>query len=116
MSHFLVAGPMPPQVWQVWGYAIFWAAAQEMHIMNLAVHPRRRGQGIARRLLTEALVRARALGTGAAWLEVRPSNSAARALYESLGFEEMGMRPRYYQDNQEDAIILAYFWEDRGED
>jgi len=116
VSHFLVAGPMPPQAWQVWGYVIFWAAAQEMHIMNLAVHPRRRGQGIARGLLTEALVRARALGTGTAWLEVRPSNSAARALYESLGFEEMGMRPRYYQDNQEDALILAYFWEDRGED
>lgn len=106
LSHFLIAGPQVPDSREVWGYIIFWLAAQEMHILNLAVHPRRRRRGVARRLLEEALRLAREAGAGAAWLEVRPSNTEARALYESFGFVEVGVRPHYYQDNQEDALVL----------
>jgi [ribosomal protein S18]-alanine N-acetyltransferase len=112
LSHFLVVGPSEPQPWQVWGYIIFWLAAEEMHILNLAVYPAVRRRGIARALLGEALDRSRDLGAQVAWLEVRPSNLAALALYASFGFKEMGRRPRYYEDTQEDAILLALEWEE----
>lgn len=114
-SSILLAGPPRPQPWKTWGYIIYWVVAQEMHIMNLAVHPRYRRQGIARALLKEALSRARALGAQVSWLEVRPSNQPAQALYESFGFEKVGVRPRYYADNQEDALLMAFYWEP-GED
>ena len=111
ISHFLVAGPATPSPWELWGYIVFWIAADEMHLLNLAVQPQQRRRGIARALLSEALNQARALGARVAWLEVRPSNSAARALYASFGFQEEGRRPGYYDDTQEDAILLAMYWE-----
>ena len=112
ISYFLVIGPAPPEPWKVWGYIVFWVAAEEMHLLNLAVRPDRRRRGIARDLLSEALERSRNLGATVAWLEVRPSNAAARALYKSFGFKEVGRRPRYYEDTNEDAVILALHWED----
>ena len=112
MSHTLVAGPSSPGPWKVWGYIVFWVVADEMHILNLAVHPDYRRQGIGQRLLTEALNQARALGAAVAWLEVRPSNSPALNLYHSLGFKEVGRRPHYYNDTQEDAILLALTWDE----
>jgi ribosomal-protein-alanine N-acetyltransferase len=117
-SHILVAGPPQPQSWETRGYIVYWVVAQEMHIMNLAVHPQYRRQGVARALLEESLSRARALGAAVAWLEVRPSNQPAQALYESFGFQKVGMRPRYYADNQEDALLMAFYWEheDEGEE
>lgn len=110
-SFILVAGPSPPQPWETWGYIVYWVVAGEMHIMNLAVHPKHRRQGIARALLAEALHRARVLGAEVAWLEVRPSNLAAQALYESFGFRKAGVRPQYYADNLEDALLMAYYWD-----
>jgi [ribosomal protein S18]-alanine N-acetyltransferase len=113
-SHMLVAGPSVPQPWQTWAYLIFWVVLEEMHILNLAVHPTHRHKGIARRLLSEGLAQARTLGAELAWLEVRPSNLAARALYESFGFKEVGRRPGYYDDTHEDALLLTLDWgEDR---
>jgi len=114
ISHFLVIGPSPPSPWQLWGYIIFWVVADEMHLLNLAVHPVQRQRGVARILLAEALRQSRAQGATVAWLEVRPSNAAARALYESFGFKEVGLRPRYYEDTNEDAILLALYWEEEG--
>jgi len=113
-SHMLVAGPPPPQPWQTWGYLIFWVVLEEMHIINLAVDPAHRRQGIARRLLTEGLAQARTLGAELAWLEVRPSNAPAPALYESFGFKEVGRRPRYYDDTHEDALLLTLEWGETG--
>ncbi len=116
IGNFLVIGPTPPSPWQVWGYTVFWIAAAEMHLLNLAIHPEQRRRGIARTLLSEALNQARLQGARVAWLEVRPSNTAARALYESFGFKEVGRRPGYYDDTKEDAILLAlYFDEEVGE-
>ncbi|MFZ5450607.1 MAG: ribosomal protein S18-alanine N-acetyltransferase [Thermodesulfobacteriota bacterium] len=112
LSHTLVAGPRPPLRRQVWAYLIYWVVAEEMHILNLAVHPQRRRRGLARRLLAQAMTHARTLGAQVAWLEVRPSNQPALNLYHSLGFQEMGRRPRYYDDTQEDALLLAYYWEE----
>mgnify|MGYP005843645739 CR=1 FL=1 len=89
------------------GYIIFWVLLDEMHILNLAVSPPWRRRGIARSLLREALHRAQARGCTTAWLEVRPSNQAARQLYHSLGFRLITTRKRYYDDTGEDALILT---------
>lgn len=77
------------------------------HLMNIAVDPKVRRQGIAAALLTELLERIDD-GSGGAQLtlEVRPTNGAAIALYERFGFRSAGTRPRYYQDNGEDALIM----------
>ena len=112
ISYFLVIGPAPPEPWKVWGYIVYWFVADEMHLLNLAVRPDQRRRGIARVLLSEALDRSRNQGAKVAWLEVRPSNAAARALYESFGFKEVGLRPGYYDDTKEDAILLALYWEE----
>ena len=112
LGHFLVAGPPLSHPWELWGYIVFWLVADEMHLLNLAVHPEKRRRGVARVLLQEALRRSRALGAKGAWLEVRPSNTPALALYASFGFKEMGRRPRYYEDTQEDAILLVLEWEE----
>jgi ribosomal-protein-alanine N-acetyltransferase len=110
LSHMLVAGPAPPEPWEVWGYIVFWVVADEMHVLNLATHPAHRRRGVARRLLTQALNQAHTLGARVAWLEVRPSNAPARQLYDLFGFKEVGRRPRYYDDTREDALILARYW------
>jgi ribosomal-protein-alanine N-acetyltransferase len=114
VSVTLIAGTSPPTPWKLLGYVIFWVAAEEMHLLNLAVHPQHRSQGIARRLLTEALNQARQKGAQIAWLEVRPSNAPALNLYNSFGFKTAGRRPKYYRETQEDALILAYAWEEEG--
>jgi polysaccharide biosynthesis protein PslH len=77
----------------------------EWEILNLAVGPAWRRRGIARRLVEELLNRFPALW----FLEVRESNSAAIRLYESLGFERAGIRPGYYQDSQEAAIVMRIY-------
>lgn len=75
----------------------------ELHIMTLAVRTERRRRGYARRLVEAAL--AAHPDASLAFLEVRPSNVAARSLYESLGFTVTSRRPRYYGD--EDALLMA---------
>jgi ribosomal-protein-alanine N-acetyltransferase len=113
-SHTLVAGPASPHPWQTLGYLIFWVVLDEMHILNLAVHSGHRRRGIARQLLAEGLAQARTFGAELAWLEVRTSNLAAQALYKSFGFKEVGRRPRYYEDTQEDALLLTLDWSEEG--
>ena len=86
------------------GYVICSRYDDVWHIMNVAVDPRHRRQGIATALLDELIAR---LGEEARLtLEVRPSNTAAIALYERFGFLGAGTRRRYYQDNGEDALIM----------
>jgi ribosomal-protein-alanine N-acetyltransferase len=112
-STILVAGPPPPETWEVWGFVVYWVIADEMHLLNLAVHPAYRRRSISRALLTSALGQARSQGAAVVWLEVRPSNHAALNLYQSFGFEEVGIRPGYYNDNGEDALIYAFSWDQR---
>ncbi len=107
-----MAGPPLSHPWELWGYIVFWLVADEMHLLNLAVHPEKRRRGVAGFLLREALRRSQALGAKAAWLEVRPSNTPALALYASFGFKEVGRRPGYYQDTREDAMLLVLEWEE----
>ena len=89
------------------GYAIMSMGAGECHILNLCVAPGLRRQGAGRALLTMLLRRARKAGMLHAFLEVRPSNGAAIALYQSMGFERIGLRRGYYQaeGGREDAIV-----------
>jgi [ribosomal protein S18]-alanine N-acetyltransferase len=114
-SHTLVISPASPHPRQILGYLIFWVVLDEMHILNLAVHPEHRRRGLARQLLVEGLAQARTSGAELAWLEVRTSNLAAQALYKSFGFRAVGRRPRYYDDTQEDALLLTLDWSEVGE-
>jgi len=86
------------------GYVICSRYADVWHVMNIAVDPPRRRRGIATALLDGVITQA---GESESFtLEVRPSNSGAIVLYERFGFRTAGMRPRYYQDTGEDAVIM----------
>lgn len=89
------------------GYGIMSMGAGEAHILNICVRADLRGHGYGRRLLAWLLDAARDAGQGWAFLEVRPSNRPAIQLYESLGFEPVGIRRGYYQavGGREDAIV-----------
>jgi ribosomal-protein-alanine N-acetyltransferase len=84
----------------------FWKAVDEAHITNIAVHPNFRRQGLGASLMKELLRHAASLGCLRATLEVRQGNQSAISMYESQGFERVAMRPRYYPDTLEDALIL----------
>ncbi len=91
------------------GYGVISIAAREAHILNICIDPEAQSHGHGRRLL-RALVRiARAQNTERVFLEVRPSNPRAIALYFDEGFNEIGRRPRYYpaHTGREDAIVMA---------
>ncbi len=87
------------------GFLCRWSVADECHILNVAVHPEFRRQGIARALLTEAIEEARGHNARFVTLEVRRSNIAARRLYRKLNFVEQRLRRNYYGFG-EDAIVL----------
>lgn len=91
------------------GYGILSMGAGEAHLLNICVDPAYRGQGLGRHLLGRLLDIARWNGAERLFLEVRPSNPLAKALYESVGFSEIGRRPRYYpaRNGREDAIVMA---------
>ncbi len=90
----------------VLGYAVCWTIAGESHLLNIAVHPARRGQGIGRTLLSECIHRAARARASLIFLEVRAGNEAAQRLYRSMGFVFRGIRKGYYTDTGEDAVIL----------
>jgi ribosomal-protein-alanine N-acetyltransferase len=92
---------------KVIGMIVVWFIIDEAHIATLAVHPEHRGKGIATRLLSTALEQALEKGMQVATLEVRAQNTAAQEIYRRFGFEIVGHRPRYYRDNNEDAIIMT---------
>ena len=93
----------------VTGYGIMSIAAAEAHLLNLCVHPSSQHVGYGRRLLNALLLKAVDAACDKVFLEVRPSNEIALRLYESVGFEQIGIRPAYYQAERgrEDAVILA---------
>jgi [ribosomal protein S18]-alanine N-acetyltransferase len=87
-------------------YSVVQAVADEMHVHNLAVEPVQRRRGLGRLLMELALDWGRRRGARRAFLEVRPTNAAAMALYGSLGFRTISLRRRYYQHPTEDALVL----------
>jgi ribosomal-protein-alanine N-acetyltransferase len=88
-------------------YGGMWLMVDEAHITTFAVHPAWRRQRIGERLLLAFFDLARDRHAREATLEVRLSNLAARRLYEKYGFRPVGLRPRYYSDNNEDALIMT---------
>lgn len=88
------------------GYIGAAAVLDEAEIVNVAVSPRFRRQGIGRTLIAALIEKYKAKGVGRFDLEVRESNIAARSLYESLGFEYCGRRPRFYSHPAEDALLM----------
>ena len=91
---------------RVIAFCNYWLVTTELHILAIATHPDHRGRGIARRLLDHVLDVARATGCSLATLEVRRSNVPAIALYERAGFKTVHVRARYYQDDDEDALVM----------
>ena len=94
---------------RVAGYGILSVAAGEAHILNLCVDPNYRAHGYGERLLDHILVLARSVNVREIFLEVRPSNRTALALYRKKGFHQVANRPAYYQaqEGREDAAVLA---------
>lgn len=100
-------------------YAIAMTAVDEIHLLNITVAPPLQGRGHARALMASLLAHARLHGLHSVWLEVRPSNARARALYAQLGFREAGLRRAYYpapQGSREDAIVMSLPIGDHGLD
>ena len=89
------------------GMIVVWMIVDEAHIATIATHPDFRRQGIGDELLTHALVSALSEGAVKSLLEVRASNEAAQRMYRRFGYVEDGRRPRYYKDNNEDAILMS---------
>ena len=92
---------------EVIGYAGLLVAADEGYITNVAVFPPYRRRGAAGKLLDVFLRFARANHLAFLTLEVRPSNAAAIALYESAGYRQVGFRKRYYHDPEEGAVLMT---------
>lgn len=84
------------------GYIVYWRIEDECEIANIAVDPKRRGEGVGSALLTHALE----CGAQNFYLEVRAGNEAAKALYFKNGFTPYGVRKNYYRNPTEDAILL----------
>lgn len=89
------------------GFLIFWIVHDEVHVLNVATQPFARKRGIARLLITQALEKGRKAACTLATLEVRRSNEGAIALYKSFNFRPVGVRPNYYVDEGEDAIVMV---------
>jgi ribosomal-protein-alanine N-acetyltransferase len=105
-STVLVAEETGPGGQVILGFAIFWLVADEVHVLNVATDLEHRRKGIGRTLMDAVLDAGKSRQCRLATLEVRRSNLAALGLYQSLGFRAVGMRPAYYQDDREDAVIM----------
>jgi ribosomal-protein-alanine N-acetyltransferase len=92
---------------RVIGYAVAWFIENGVHLMNIAVHREFHRRRIGKRLMNHLIETATAAGQRVILLEVRASNAAARAFYRQFGFRSVGIRPGYYSDNREDAVLMA---------
>jgi ribosomal-protein-alanine N-acetyltransferase len=91
---------------QVAAMLLLWFIVDEAHIATIAVHPDFRRQGLGEQILLSAVRAVHVEGARRVFLEVRAGNVAAQALYKKYGFEIAGVRPRYYRDNDEDALLM----------
>jgi [ribosomal protein S18]-alanine N-acetyltransferase len=89
------------------GYAGIWLMADEAHVTTFAILPDWRRRGLGARLMLAVMDLADNLGACVATLEVRASNIPAQRMYQRFGFRPVGLRPRYYSDNAEDALIMT---------
>ena len=98
-----VASVVPPLV----AYGGFWMILDEGHISTLAVHSEWQGQSLGQTMLVALIDTAISVGACEVTLEVRASNIVAQHLYRKYGFHQVGIRKRYYRDNNEDALIMT---------
>ncbi len=96
---------------RVAGYVGSQTVIDESDMMNIAVHPDFRRRGIAEALVNALVEGLKGKGSLRLSLEVRASNAPAQALYQKLGFSQVGRRPRYYRNPREDALILRKEWQ-----
>jgi ribosomal-protein-alanine N-acetyltransferase len=89
------------------GFVVFWLVHDEIHILNIATAQEDRRRGAGRALMNVTAEHGRRRGARLATLEVRRSNHPAIALYRSLGYRQIGIRPNYYADEGEDAIVMV---------
>ncbi len=89
------------------GYVIYWHIQNEVQISNIAISPDYRQMGVGEAVLKEILHEVSLKGAEFIFLEVRPSNHAARSLYSKLGFTILGLRKGYYRNPAEDAIVMG---------
>ena len=92
---------------QVVAMAVIWLILDEAHVATIATHPHFRRRGFGRKMLVKALQAAREEGAKSALLEVRVRHVGAQKLYGDIGFVEVGLRPKYYRDNGEDAVLMT---------
>ncbi|MDF2755125.1 MAG: hypothetical protein K0S94_710 [Nitrospira sp.] len=108
-AHFLVARPRRVEEASkqaILGYLCYWIVFEEVRLMNLAVIESMRHRGIARSLVSTALQTGVSQSAHRAVLEVRASNRAAQALYQGFGFSQTAVRPKYYTNPVEDAVLM----------
>jgi ribosomal-protein-alanine N-acetyltransferase len=107
-STILIAAPpgTGPGEPSIFGFLIYWVVHDEVHILNIATDPLHRRKSVARRLMMATLEQSRARGARLVTLEVRRSNLPATTLYRDLGFRAVGIRPNYYADEGEDAVVM----------
>ncbi|WP_199228910.1 ribosomal protein S18-alanine N-acetyltransferase [Sporanaerobacter acetigenes] len=91
---------------KVVGYGGIWLIIDEGHVTNIAVHEKYRGLGVGNKIMEGLIDICRDRNIVAMTLEVRKTNEVAKSLYDKYGFKEYGIRPGYYSDNNEDAIIM----------
>jgi len=89
------------------GYICFWVIEGEAHLLNIAVKPDYRRMGLGKHLMRFLIDFCRTEKVEVVTLDVRPSNSSAIEMYRKMGFRKEGLRPRYYADNGEDALIMG---------
>ena len=91
---------------EIIGFGGCWISFEEAQVTNIALTSVQRGRGLGKALMARLMRAAAARGAERMTLEVRPSNTPALRLYEGLGFAAVGIRKKYYQDNDEDAILM----------
>jgi ribosomal-protein-alanine N-acetyltransferase len=89
------------------GMIVIWVILDEAHVATIATHPGFRGQGIGQQLLARGLMAAYERGARLSYLEVRRGNLVAQTMYRRFGYQVVGERPGYYQDNHEDALLMT---------
>jgi [ribosomal protein S18]-alanine N-acetyltransferase len=100
-------GWVPEMDGRIAAMLVLWFIVDEAHIATIAVHPDYRRRGIGEQVLLHALLAVQDEGARRAFLEVRAGNAAAQAMYLKYGFIVDGRRPKYYRDNDEDAILMS---------
>jgi [ribosomal protein S18]-alanine N-acetyltransferase len=103
----LLEEPLPDGSRRLLGISIFWIVHDEVHVLNVATAPEHRRRGVGRALMEATLAEGRARKCCLATLEVRRSNEPAIQLYKAFGFRPVGVRPNYYVDEGEDAIVMV---------